>query len=439
MAGRGVLAILVVAGSMGTIAVGAQTTRDLAFDRCGEPFGGLRPAGVTFLVGTPRGDTVADPKSTTGGHGQLVAVGRLGGAAAEDLERQLPDDRLAVLVPWGFDEGCASIPWSGPWRWAMPDSEEFFRAVLRPPSDWVDGRPTLDVPFAVWEGFPLSPWTHPLSAGRQLLSAGELFHVYSLLPTSDDLAARPYGAVSDLVEWRRDVGGGAARYPATLLLREAFRMAELARMRSTPLPFAGSYRVEVRDSTGARLATFHMRTGVAGTQPVGAPAAPGATVPFAPAPAEALATDLALAREAWALPLPGASGSPGDACRRPLGLKATVEETVPDDATRGWEAALAPGFLAVCFAGDPVLGSIRPGAPAAAGEAVDRGDTDTGVDESGDTGALPFVGAFRQERDGRYTFRQPAVLADGAPVTLAGERMDDVTLPPPPLLADPDD
>ncbi|HSM07434.1 MAG TPA: hypothetical protein VLA33_00270 [Gemmatimonadota bacterium] len=378
---------------------------------CGDPFGGLRPADVTYVLATARADTVPDPAADrTSSFGQLADVVRVAGAGAGPVTAATGDDRSIVLVPWGFDEGCRPIGWTGSWSWATPDVEGFYRGRLRTPDDWVGGRPTFDVHAAVWEGFPDSPWRHPTSNGREFLTAPELFDLYDRLPTAEAISIRPYGAVSDLVTWRREAGDLAERYPARTLLAEAFDIAELARLRTTMLPFAGTYRVQVQRD-GETLATFLLRTGSVGSEPLtlDEETAASASVPAAPRPAAAVAAAAGLALDEEALEdLPAA-------CSNQRGLRAATDEA--DDgaaagALRAWSAELLPHFVAFCFYDSPVLAGLQ-----ARESAADAG---------------PFGGAFRHEMDGRFSFRQAARLQDGTSVVLVGDRIDVTALPGPP-------
>lgn len=374
---------------------------------CDEPFQGDRDPYVTYLLATPRGDTVPD-SGDDARFGQVADVSRLAGAGA-DRVRTAAEERGVVLVPWGFDEQCQPIAWSGSWRWASADTEGFYRGRLRPTAGWIDGRPTLDVLAAVWEGFPASPWQHPMSAGRPHLSAEQLFDLYDRLPTLAAIAARPYGAISDLVEWRRAVGELAETYPARTLVRSAFRMAETARVRSTPLPFGGTYRIRVERATDT-LATFLLRTGYVGTEAIEPADAAAGPLPAAPQPAEAFAAAAALGHLPPDLDLREYAETPS-ACVRGLGLRAEAAEYTPEDAPRGWRAELSPAFVSACFSEVETLRDLRA-------------DSATAV--------LP--GAFRQEADGRFTFRQSVALPDGIAVRLVGERIGLETLPPPPVV-----
>lgn len=384
--------------------------------RCAEPFGGVRAADVTYMLATPREDTVLDRSDGPPSFGQLAEATRVSGADGRRAGEALEDDPSVVLVPWGFDESCEPIAWTGSWRWAATGEAGFYRGRLRPPHAWIEGRPTFDVHSAVWEGFPRSPWEHPLSVGRPSLSAQELFDLYDRLPTAEAIASRPYGAVSELVTWRRDAGQRAERYPARTLLNAAFDLAELARVRRAPLPFSGTYRVRVEDS-GQAVATFFLRTGSAGVEPLNLLERSAGSVPTAPRPASAYAAPVALAASAGRLDEPPDPG-PRSECFRDRGLRATADEAPKGDAAHAWSAELSIPFVASCFDDAGVLRDLRTGEPASA----------SGTHAEDGTA---FVGIFRQEADGRFTFHQDALLEDGTPVQLIGERIGVVALPAP--------
>lgn len=389
----------------------------LGRSNCHEPFEGVRAPDTAYLLATPRGDTVPDPVGAAA-FGQLADVLRIGGVGTEAVATE----DVVVIVPWGFDEDCRPIAWTGSWLWASVGTRGFYRGRLRPRSAWIDDHPTFDVHAAVWEGFPASPWEHPMSTGRPHLSAEQLYDLYDRLPTAAAIAARPYGAVSDLVEWRRAADELAEAYPARMMLLSAFRMAETARVRSTRLPFGGTYRIRVEGESDT-LATFLLRTGHVGTEPLESADAEAGPVPTAPRPADTYAAAVALGDIPPDLTIREDAGTPSP-CMRALGLRAEAAEFTPEDASRGWRAELAPSFVAACFADVETLRSLRLAEPTP--EPVDTG-TGLAVDSAGTR--LP--GAFRQEADGRFTFHQAAALADGTPVELVGDRIDMATLPSP--------
>ncbi|MFW6084304.1 MAG: hypothetical protein ACODAA_03745 [Gemmatimonadota bacterium] len=412
---------------------------------CSEPFRGLRSPETTYFVARPLADTLPDPTSDAPAFGQLAETSRVGGARADLLRRELETDSRVVLVPWGFDDRCRTIAWSGPWRWATTDAAGFYRGRLRPANRWIDGRPTFDVEQAVWEGFPVSPWDHPLRAGRPGLAATELFELYERLPTPDALATRPYGAVSELVEWRRDAGDALQRYPARTLLEAAFRTADLVRLRTTRLPFAGTYRVRVEGPEGDSLAAFVLRTGAVGSEPLDSGSATTDEVPTAPVPANAFGVSAALAPTldglADSAPTSEAASASadGDGCFRTLALRAGADDTAPEGASRAWPAELALSLVTGCFRDAPTLAELQPleGPDAAASDGTTDADVpedDTRPSADGSAPSTGFAGAFQHESDGRFTFHQPAALPDGRTVRLVGTRVELTSLPDPPAL-----
>lgn len=394
---------------------------------CEQPFGGIRPADVTYVLARAREDTLPDlADGPAGGFGQLADLARVAGAGAERVSAAVGEDASIVLVPWGFDEGCRPIGWTGSWSWATSGVEAFYRGRLRPSDDWIANRPTFDVYAAVWEGFPDSPWRHPLSSGRSLLTASELFELYHRLPTAEAITTRPYGAVSDLVTWRREAGHLAERYPARTLLAEAFGVAELARLRTAALPFAGTYRMRVQRE-GTTISTFLLRTGSVGSEPLSPDDGTAGSVPTAPSPAAAFAAAAGLAADEATLEQL-VDASERSACARKRGLRATSRETddaASEGALHAWSAELTLPFVAHCFGDAPILGELR-----ALTRPLEDEAHAAGVRVSGD--AEPFAGVFRQEMDGRFSFRQAAMLEDGTPVLLVGDRVDVSALPAPP-------
>lgn len=430
--------VVVAAGALlAGVAAGLSSSLDLgpgdasidapAATPCEQPFGGIRPTDVTYVLARAREDTVPDPADgRAGGFGQLADLTRVAGAGAEQVSAAAGEDASIVLVPWGFDEGCHPIGWTGSWSWATSGAEGFYRGHLRPSDDWIDSRPTFDVYAAVWEGFPDSPWRHPLSNGRSLLTASELFELYDRLPTAEAITTRPYGAVSDLVTWRREAGELAQRYPARTLLAEAFGVAELARLRTAALPFAGTYRMRVQRA-GTTISTFLLRTGSVGSEPLSPDGGSAGSVPTAPSPAAAFAAAAGLAADAATLDQL-VDASERSACARERGLRATSHETddaASEGALHAWSAELTLPFVASCFGDAPILGELRP----LTRPLEDEADA-AGVRVSSE--AEPFAGVFRQEMDGRFSFRQAAMLEDGTPVLLVGDRVDISALPPPP-------
>lgn len=373
---------------------------------CGAPFGdGARPPEVTLLVATPRPDTLPAGQSDSGQptFGQLADVRRVGGAAGDRVEAVLAGDNVVVLVPWGFDDDCRPIRWTGSWSWSPPDSTGFFRGELRRSDDWVGDHPTFDIYFAVWEGFPNSPWEHPLAAGQRRLGVDDLFDLYLRLPTPDEVAERPYGSVSDLVAWRREAGDIADDYPARTILGAAFERAEGERIRTVELPYAGTYRMRVlRD--GDTVATFYLRTADTGDSPWEMPETTPEHAPSAPMRAESFAAAVRLAPSLEALTMEPRTDRDGG-CMRSGGLHVGSEERADvEGARRIWTAEIPVFLIAACLGEDDVLRQLREAS-------------------GGDGRGGGFRGEFRHEEDGHYTFRQLASVG-GKTVWLTGERIE---------------
>lgn len=413
-----VLATIGVAATAALVASGvASPAGRPAGTDCGAPFSeGARQPGMTLLVAAPLPDTIPAGLSDAGqpAFGQVADVRRVGGASGDRVEAALRDDRHVVLVPWGFDDDCRPMRWTGSWSWSPPGSEGFYRGELRRSEDWLGGFPTFDVYFAVWEGFPNSPWEHPLGSGQRRLDAEDLFDLYQRLPTPDEMAQRPYGSVSDLVTWRRESGDAADDYPAWGILAAAFERAENERIRTAELPYAGSYRMRVIRE-GQTVATFFLRTGATGDSPWEMPATSTDHAPSAPMPAESFAAPVYLASslKALASPDPG-TGTGTDpyrdrSCHRSGGLHVRTQERIDvEGARRIWSAEVPVMLIAMCLGEDEILEQLRgpPGGPAI-----------------GDASAA-FAGEFRHEEDGRYTFIQRASLDGGTLAWLRGERID---------------
>jgi hypothetical protein len=175
------------------------------------------------------------------------------------------------------------------------------------------------------------------------------------------------------------------------------------------------------------LTTFLLRTGYVGTEALEDPGAAADPLPAAPRPADSYAAAVALGESLDDLPSEEAGAPPSSSCMRPLGLRVEAAEFIPDDAPRAWHAEIAPSFVAACFPHDSVLAGLRAPEP-------DELTPEPEAPAAGDAATTALAGAFRHEADGRYTFLQPASLADGTAVLLLGERVGLDALPAPPVI-----
>lgn len=244
-------------------------------------FIGIRgPRDVHFL-GTARTDTIAagagDIKyRAEGGHfghgrdraiyGQLVDVEQLGSWRPEHLRALGTAVRQVILVPWDYAADCSPVPWSQTARWVPPGSRGHFEGTLRDSAHWVDGIPTLDVHTPEASPYPRAVERSELLrfsiSGRGTgpdLTAEQLFALYNVLPTEDELEKDVEGALGPLREWRRDHADQAT--PARGIVQSVLWRAERHRVRAIRSPVAGTYRLTVllpdRDSL-----VFFARTGL---------------------------------------------------------------------------------------------------------------------------------------------------------------------------------
>jgi hypothetical protein len=210
------------------------------------PIAALRDASVSFFVATARSDTVAAGAGSVrpspfGGHwgpannraiyGQVVTIHELGGAAARVAESSFVRRaaREAVLVPWDYDPACQPVPWARSARWVIDARPGFYRARLRPPAEWADGRPTYDVYHADIEPYPHGlffqrGYRHTDSAQMAAaLTATEYFGLYAALPDAATTRCDPQRASRQLTDWEAAHPDQAGRFPATRILKQARR------------------------------------------------------------------------------------------------------------------------------------------------------------------------------------------------------------------------
>lgn len=205
------------------------------------------------LIATAAPDTVAVGEH--GAHGQVVEVERIGGAAAEALD---PSVRRVVLVAWGYDQRCNTIPWAGSARWAEPGTRGLFTALLRDRMHWAGGLPTLDVYTPDSQPYPQRGRGAQLPPDS-LLPVEDYFALIGLLPMrgqSDAPAAKEYLPV---FQWAERHPGLAVRYPASRITAHARGQIAYDRLRSFSAPVAGTYRFEARLGEEAPR-VFYLRT-----------------------------------------------------------------------------------------------------------------------------------------------------------------------------------
>lgn len=210
------------------------------------PVATLRDSSVAFFVATAKPDTVAAGAGSVrpspfGGHwgrannrviyGQVVTVHELGGAAAAVAESSFVGRgaREAIAVPWDYDAACQPVSWARSARWVTDAQPGFYRARLRPSTEWPDGRPTYDVYHA-----DIEPYPHGLffqrgyrgTDGAQTataLTATEYFGLYAALPDAATKTCDPQRALRQLADWEAAHPDVADRFPATRVVWQARR------------------------------------------------------------------------------------------------------------------------------------------------------------------------------------------------------------------------
>lgn len=210
------------------------------------PVATLRDSSVAFFVATAKPDTVAAGAglvrpSPFGGrwgrankraiYGQVVTVHQLGGAAAAVAESSFVrrGEREAVAVPWSYDAACHPVPWARSARWVTDGRPGFYRARLRPSTEWSGGRPTYDVYHADIEPYPHGIFFQRGYRGTDsaqaatALTATEYFGLYAALPDAATKRCDPQRALRQLADWEAAHPDGADRFPATRIIWQARR------------------------------------------------------------------------------------------------------------------------------------------------------------------------------------------------------------------------
>lgn len=330
--------------------------------------------------------------------GQVVEVQRAGGPGGAAI----PAGR-AVLVPWFYDPACATVPWEGSAIWLPPGSQEAVVGRLRERGDWVDGAPTIDVfrPELV-RGSGMRPGSWP----GNVETAQTLFEYYASLPSSDQLARDPWGAVSPLRAWIQANPRSAARPPIRWAAAGVLTAAATADVRSRPSELAGTYRMQMQRTDGPLL-TFYARTAL---RPSLALRSADTTAVFA---GQTAGYQLALSFHADSsdLPLPGGRVRPayGGHGRNNGYLNVRLPASVGDDGTRRFSGyVLTLNFSGWFSRQDPVL--------------HDQWETPL-FRRFLDQEQQWFPAEVVVTPDGRVTITQRMELAPGRELTIRGERV----------------
>lgn len=177
------------------------------------------PGSLTYYPSDPRiSEPLSEPPHPI--YGQVVRVERFAGPIEAEVQAVLKrHNNRAVLVPWGSRGDCRRSPWEGSARWMAPGTRGTFVAYLRPQSEWIDGKPTLDIG---------SPWRQPYTVERAredaedpkapILTPSEYLSLLLALPVWDS-ETRSKVSEGNWREWVQKHPKLATRFPATEILR----------------------------------------------------------------------------------------------------------------------------------------------------------------------------------------------------------------------------
>ena len=220
---------------------------------------------IALFTGSATGDTLLagpgsfGPNAPGGIYGQVIRVDRMGGPAAA----RLPDSvREAVVVPWDYDVACRPLPWREGTSWAAPGTPAFYLAALRPPSQWVDGKPTFDLhnprhlPYTATRPIPEMVGDTALAS---LLSPDQLFEFFQQFPTVAQMESERLLALRPVDTWVRDHPELAARPPAKMLYAFLQGMASNVPLNETFHVALGTWRFTLR-VPGDSARTFYIRS-----------------------------------------------------------------------------------------------------------------------------------------------------------------------------------
>ena len=233
------------------------------------PFGRLKSDSHPYFIGVPLTDTiVVGPGETIAvgdrGHfgrrgegqifGQMVRVEKWGEARAV---ASLTND-TAVIVPWDYDASCQTTTWGGSWRWLASGSRKFMSPHLRPQAHWVGAYPTFDAFAPHLDAYPASQ-ADPVFPRPDKRLTDQLFDLFQLVPSSEQIEALGWPAVEEAFRWARAHTTLASTYPADEIGRRLTMAAGESHVRKLAIPVAGTYRMTLTFPSGSRR-QFFLRT-----------------------------------------------------------------------------------------------------------------------------------------------------------------------------------
>ncbi len=346
--------------------------------------------------------------ATEGTFGQIVRVSRYGGYASDTLSAVLGSgEREAVLVPWGYDPACQVTPWKDSFVWTQPGEEGLFKAWMRAPDRWVEGRPTFDVRSVTHTPYPHAFWFE-LGAERieSWLSPEKLFELLDARPVWTATEGLSVSDVSRLQAWRRVNPDLESFYPVGTILRAAYSEAEVQRVLSLASPIAGTYAVRVIH--GDRTDSLFIRTSPSPTTVSWADRPTSRAVPDEPWRSTGHYLALSGAADTLEIRTPRDGPSSGE-CNHRFVMRVSEGHSAVG-SSRVWAAEVPPFFLSNCLGGVPEL------------DAWDRA-----LEGRWATGSPPYLGRFVQDSSGAVTFEQEWSSGESA-VRVIARRLSSETL-----------
>ncbi|HEX8451524.1 MAG TPA: hypothetical protein VF647_05470 [Longimicrobium sp.] len=368
-----------------------------------------------FLLATARSDTVragagpirytvpvSDPAAV---HGQLFRLDAVGGDVPAPLARARASGiKEGILVPYGWE--CNEVwRWQTSARWTPPGAQVMVDARLRPPSEWIGGRPTFDVEPG--HGAYPDGYTHGAPDSTEtILTPAQVFELTRSLPLYEQVERDPFAAYRGLLRWARTHPRLARRFPAKYALEEAQEALEPCVPAYDPHPVTGTYRMTVV-AGGTDTVTAYFRTNAAG-YPICRKSPPGLDLAAVrPRMADTARLYVHGAATAEAIPATNREANAGG-CRVTAADIVNAPHVLPDGARR-WRGSFNV-TLQGCFPGRP---SIREAEEAAYGADRERDP--------------PSIGAFTVTRDGAATFEQIWRAGGRVVLEMKGIRIDRTT------------
>jgi hypothetical protein len=255
---------------------------------------GFHPNGGVVMLATPTGDTIhagpGDLKQGEGaGHagngqritifGQRFTIQKIGGPESAGLESATG----AVLVPWDYDASCQPVPWARSALWLKSTDTLLLSVRLRDHAHWAGGIPTFDVTGvsqSVYSGLWWQARPTYTSVGADsttpVNSPAELFEFLSRLPTTAEVLTGDEQVLDAINSWAFDHPEIISRAPAAGRLEGLRRRVRTARFMTQPLPFLGTWRLEIRVRSGGQAVRW-LRTASEPFLPWTGPASHSAT------------------------------------------------------------------------------------------------------------------------------------------------------------------